>query len=260
MKKSKFLKLQILFFLFALSACKKNENSYSLNNNSQLDTLQSINKTLSKKEMKEDFKGYSIELNQEKINLSGSNKFLELKIEDINAEIMKYAFKLKKDKYSEQKFKEGINYSVRYSIKNISGEKLIFKDEDYLDYSIYIISGSTDIDKLVRKLPSGNATSWSELKESGKFILPDEQFEEQEHSLGEDKSFSQTIKYFSNVDPNIKELYFGGYITKSESGNLYRVFFKIKTAKINSVYKIKITEKKLVKIDQFVNTHFYRNN
>lgn len=257
MKRSQFLKLQILFFLFALSACKKNESSDAVYNNSQLDTLQSINDT-SKEEIKEDFKGYLPELNKEKINLSDSNKFLELNVEDISAEINEYAFKLEKDKYSEQKFKEGIYFSVRYTIKNISSEKLIFKDEDYLDYSLYIISGSTDIEKLVQKYPRGSETSSSELRENGKFILPEVQFEQ--HSLEKDSSFSKTIKYFCKVDPNIKDLYLGGYITKSESGNLYRIFFKIKTEKVNSVYKVKIVEKKLIKIDEFVNLHFYRNN
>jgi hypothetical protein len=262
MKKSLLLKLQILFFLFTLLACKKNENSVSIYNDSLSDTLQYFNDTLHKEEIKEgikeDFKGYLPELNKEKINLSSSDKFLMLNVEDISAETVEYAFKLQKDKYSEQKFKEGINFIVKYKIKNISNEKLIFKDEDYLDYSLYIISGSTDIEKLAQKYPRGSATSSSELKEKGRFILPHEQFEE--HSLEKNETFTKTIKYFSNVDPNIEDLYFGGYITKSESGNLFRVFFKIKVEKVNSVYKVKIVEKQLIQIDEFINLHFFRNN
>ncbi|MNY30434.1 hypothetical protein D3C86_1645440 [compost metagenome] len=76
--------------------------------------------------------------------------------------------------------------------------------------------------------------------------------------MEKNESFSKTIKYFCNVDPNIKDLYFGGYLTKSKSGNLYRVFFKIKAEKNNSVYEVKITEKKIIKIEKFISSHFYR--
>ena len=110
----------------------------------QLDTLQ-------KQNVEDNFKEYMPELNKEKINLAGSDKFLQLEIEDVTAETDKNAFELEKDKYTERKFKEGFDISVKYKIKNISNEKLTFKDEDYLDYSLYIISGTTNIEKLMKK-------------------------------------------------------------------------------------------------------------
>ena len=245
------MKIRILIILFIslfFTECK-NKEILNIDKTTSFDTIKLPNK--------DNFKGYLSDIDKEKIQLFGSDKSLELTIEGIDVDVNKYAFEVPKEKYSEKKFKEGYNLTVKYKIQNISDQKLIFKDEDYFDYSLFIISGPTSIEKLIQKYPGGSATSASEMRENNKFIIPNEEFKE--HQLEKGESFTTNLKYFSPIDSDVKELYFGGFFTKPEKGELYRLFFKIErdNSDVENI-KYKVVGKKFEKIDQFVNVHFYR--